>query len=131
METADVRTQENRGEKRGNSDAGIAEQRGANDPACVIDVIVSLCLGDVSHQGRADSEIKQPVIAGNRKNQHPNAECRVSEAVKHEGREKNADQHVCPERDPARADVLDDLYEFYAAHRLVYLSPILQRIGES
>jgi hypothetical protein len=69
-------------------------------------IICRRILGDVTNDRGADSEIEQAVVAGYGKDEHPDSERGVAQAVNDKWRKEDADDNIDGERRPARADVL-------------------------
>src|SRR5277367_3774395 len=72
-----------------------------------------------AHHRRAYTQVEEAVVSGDGKDQHPDSECSVSEAVNDEGGKKDADQNIDAQRKPARGDVAENLAFFNLQHNQV------------
>ena len=66
---------------RQQSGDGVGEQAGINLPGQLLGFVRGRVLRYVADNRRANSEVKQPVVAGDRKNQDPDAKRRVPQPV--------------------------------------------------
>ena len=83
------------------SNACVGEHGRVEQAADFFEIARRRVFRNVADDRRANAEIENAVVTGEGKNQYPDAECRVSQAMQNEGREKHADQNVDSKREPA------------------------------
>src|SRR5215813_13235770 len=79
-------------------------------------VAYSTVLRNVANDRRADTEIEQAVVAGDRENQNPESECIVTQPVQDVGRNDDAGSDVHQQAQPTGAHIPDNSEFVEALH---------------
>src|SRR5438094_5487716 len=104
------------------SHRAVACHGGVDQPVQFFIVICGGVLCDITNDRRTNSQVEEPVIASDGKNQNLEAESLVSQTMKNVRREKDPDQNIHAESTPTGANVLQDFNFVQLLHQSVFLA---------
>ena len=93
-DVADVERKHQRDQHAESANAAVGEQAGVDELGKILNVVSGGEFRNVAHNRRADTEVEEPVVAGDGKDEDPDAERGVAQPVQNKGRQENADGNV-------------------------------------
>src|ERR1035438_8781168 len=95
-QAVDVDASDDRDQDAQQTDAAVCEDGAVNQAGHFLQVMRSGVLGNIPDKGRANTEVKDAIVAGQRKHQNPKTKRCISKPMENERRHEESDQDVQP-----------------------------------